>query len=178
MIILGIDPGSLKAGYGVIKKNGNKFEYISSGVLKFKSDKDFFERLNDIYNFSLQLIIDYAPNEIAIESLIHVKNVNSLAKLAQARGAMAAAFAKTHSGRLYEYSPNLIKSSVTSDGHCSKEGMQKTVSMILGKRDFKTDDESDALGIAICHALIGGQNFKKQIPKVRSIKDIYKDLEK
>src|SRR5690606_28092073 len=89
---------------------------------------------------------------VSIESLIYVKSVDALSKLAQARGAMIAAFSRTHVGKIYEYSPNTIKSSVTGHGHADKDAVDKAMNMMFGKMSFKTSDESDALAIAVCHA--------------------------
>jgi crossover junction endodeoxyribonuclease RuvC len=156
MRILGIDPGSRKAGYALIEASGRKFTYLDSGVLRYDNIDEFLDRLGVIYESCDKLIQEYSPDEIAIESLIYVKSVTSLAKLAQARGAMIAAFAKTHCGKVVEYSPNLIKSSVTGHGHATKESVDKALSLIFGKKDFRTHDESDALAIALCHALNRG----------------------
>lgn len=155
MIIMGIDPGSRKAGYGVIEMQGRRLVYLSSGTMRYDTKVSFFERLVGIYQSGEDLIEKFNPNHIAIESLIYAKNVSSLAKLAQARGALLAALTKSHSGAVFEYAPTQIKSAVASNGRASKEGIIKMVQMILGKRNFETDDESDALAIAICHASLG-----------------------
>ena len=159
MIILGIDPGSINAGYSVIEVNGRKLKLIASGVMRYNKIDNFVDRLGLIYSTCSDLIKKYSPDEIAIESLIYVKSVTSLAKLAQARGAMIAAFIKTNKGKVFEYSPNLIKSSVTGHGHATKENIQKGLNMIFGKCDFKTHDESDALAAAVCHALNRGKQL-------------------
>lgn len=155
MIIMGIDPGSRKAGYGVIEMHGRSLRYLSSGTLRYNTKISFFDRLVCIYQSGEDLIKKFGPHHIAIESLIYAKNVSSLAKLAQARGAMLAALSKANSGSLFEYGPTQIKSAVSSDGRASKEGINKMVQLVLGKRNFETDDESDALAIAICHASLG-----------------------
>lgn len=157
MLFLGIDPGSRKAGYGLIRKVGRSFEYIESGCLRYDKIPDFMDRLGIIYNSCQELIQKHQPDEIAIESLIYVKSVPALAKLAQARGAMIAAFSETHQGKIHEYSPNLVKSTVTGHGHANKESVEKSLKMVFGKEVmFKTNDESDAVAIALCHALMRG----------------------
>lgn len=160
MIILGIDPGSLKAGYGVIELQGRKMTYIDSGTLKYDSKLDLMDRLGPIHASGIELIEKYSPEEISIESLIYVKSVTSLAKLAQARGAMMAAFMENYQRRVFEYSPNLVKSSVTGHGHANKESIDKAISMMFGKREFTSHDETDALAIAVCHAL--NRNVQKK----------------
>jgi crossover junction endodeoxyribonuclease RuvC len=163
--ILGIDPGSRKAGFGLIETHHNQIKYLSSGVLIYDTKSDFLERLHHIYDSCQKLIETFAPNEIALESLIYVKNVSSLAKLAQARGAMIAAFSKNNRGKIFEYSPTLVKSSVTGNGHADKEAIQKGLRLIFGPQKFKSHDESDALAIAICHHFLSRQR-KEMTPNI------------
>jgi crossover junction endodeoxyribonuclease RuvC len=153
LIILGIDPGSRKAGYALIEVQGKKISYITSGVLKYDHVDEFIERLGMIYESCDEITKKYKPDEVSIEALIYVKSVDALSKLAQARGAMVAAFSKTLRGKIFEYSPNLVKSSVTGHGHADKEAVDKSLRMMFGQIVFKTSDQSDALAIAVCHAL-------------------------
>ena len=80
---------------------------------------------------------------------------------------MVAAFMKTHQKKVFEYAPNLVKASVTGHGHASKDSVEKILNLMLGPNIFKTADESDALAIAICHALNRNMNLKTQ----KSIKE-------
>ncbi len=153
-IILGIDPGSIKTGFAVIHKEGRSFRYVESGILKFDAKKEFVLRIASIYSDLQELVNRINPDEVAFESLIYVKNVSSLAKLAQARGAMIAACSTI---KMFEYSPTLVKNTVTQDGHASKQGVSKVLEMVFGKITFKTHDESDALAIALCHGLLEGR---------------------
>ncbi len=160
MIILGIDPGSRKAGYALIDVQGKKISYLSSGVLKYDHVDEFIDRLGMIYLSCSELLTKFQPDEISIEALIYVKSVDALSKLAQARGAMIAAFSQIKCGKIFEYSPNTIKSAVTGHGHADKESVEKAMSMMFGKMTFKTSDESDALAIAVCHALNRNMKLK------------------
>lgn len=184
MRILGIDPGSLKAGYAIVEVNGKKINLIHSGVFSFGKDQDFFSRLIELNYKTKEIIKEFQPEECALESLIYVKNVSSLAKLSQARGAMISALDGMDSNKIFEYSPNLIKSMVSGHGHSSKEAIEKMVQLFIGKKlSFKTSDESDALAIAICHSLLrderGAQNIlRSSHSKARSLKDHFKHLEK
>lgn len=153
MIILGIDPGSRQAGYALIRADGRKISYLTSGVLKYDCANEFIDRLGFIYQSCEEILKKYQPDEVSIEALIYVKSIEALSKLAQARGAMIAAFSKAHRGKIFEYAPNLIKTSVTGHGHATKEAVDKALGMMFGKINFKTSDESDALAIAVCHAL-------------------------
>ena len=74
---------------------------------------------------------------------------------------MIAAFSRTRLGRIFEYAPNAVKSSVTGHGHADKEAIDKAMTMMFGKLTFKTSDESDALAIAVCHAL--NRNMKLRL---------------
>jgi crossover junction endodeoxyribonuclease RuvC len=81
---------------------------------------------------------------------------------------MVAAFTRTHMGRVFEYAPNLVKASVTGHGHASKEAVDKALNMMFGKTSFKTTDESDALAIAVCHAL--NRSMKMRLMEKKQVK--------
>ncbi len=160
MITLGIDPGSRYIGYGFIKSDRNSCKYLHSGVIKCASITNLIDRLDFIYEKSLDLTHTYKPDDISIESLIYVKNVSSLLALAQARGAMLAAFSKTHRNRIFEYAPNLIKSTVSGYGHASKGNVGNFLNIIFKKEIvIKRHDETDALAIAVCHAILKNNNI-------------------
>lgn len=156
--ILGIDPGSRKGGFGLIEVTQNRVRLLASGVLIYDTKSEFLQRLHQIYDSCQKLIEIYSPQEVALESLIYVKNISSLSKLAQARGAMIAAFTKTNRGRIFEYAPTLVKSSVTGNGQADKIAIQKSLRLFFGPKTFGSYDESDALAIAICHNLLRRKN--------------------
>jgi crossover junction endodeoxyribonuclease RuvC len=156
LIVLAIDPGSVVAGYALLRKEGRKIHYLASGILKFDSCAEFLHRVKDIYEQTLELIEKHQPDEVALESLIFVKSPQALIKLAQSRGAMLAALSQNYHQKIYEYSPNFVKSTVTGHGHADKEGVQKVLLQYLGLTNFKTHDESDAVAIALCHLLNRG----------------------
>lgn len=157
MIVLGIDPGSIKSGYALVEVMGKKITYLQSGVMKFDQKLDLIERTGQFYQGASKLIEAFSPDEIALETLIYVKSIPSLAKLSQARGAMLAAFAGEYQGKMFEYTPNQIKAAVTGHGHADKEMIGKTLKMIFKgqlNKEFETHDESDALAIALTHGLL------------------------
>jgi crossover junction endodeoxyribonuclease RuvC len=156
LIVLAIDPGSVVAGYALLQKEGRKIHYLTSGILKFDCSAEFLHRVKDIYQQTLELIEKHRPDEVALESLIFVKSPQALIKLAQSRGTMLAALSQNYHQKIYEYSPNLVKSTVTGHGHADKEGIQKVLLQYLGLTNFKTHDESDAVAIALCHLLNRG----------------------
>ncbi len=180
MIILGIDPGSIKTGYGVIEMKGKNSRLIECGVIRFDTKLELIDRLAIVYDEAHQLINNFKPDEIALESLIYTKSVPSLAKLAQARGSLISGFGKDYQGKIFEYAPTLVKSTVTGHGQATKEGVDKTLKMIFGKdTDFATHDASDALAIALCHSLHQGIKNKPKISrsKGRSLKSVFTSYE-
>ncbi len=175
MIILGIDPGSLKTGYGVLKLEGRHTKLIDCGVLPFDAKQELVDRLCVINLASARLIEKYRPDAIALESLIFAKSVPSLAKLAQARGAIIAAFGTDYQGKIFEYAPALVKSTVTGHGGATKEGVEKTLKTLFGKDlEFASHDASDALAIALCHALHGNNRAQsKTVSRGRTLKNVF-----
>ncbi len=156
MIVLAIDPGSVTAGYALLEKVGSKIQYLDSGILKFRAQDEFLHRVKDIFDQTQLLLEKYSPDEVAFESLIFVKSPTALIKLAQSRGTMLAAISQKFHQKIFEYSPNLVKQTVTGHGHADKEGIQKFLERFLGISEFKTHDESDAVAIALCHLLNRG----------------------
>lgn len=152
MIILGIDPGYGTIGYGVIEKNGSKIVPIDYGVIQTSKDEDIAARLAMIYDTLNVLIKKFNPDEIAVEELFFNTNITTGIKVAQARGVIL--LSAVHAcGRLYEYTPLMVKQSLTGNGRADKKQIQYMVKMMLGlKSEPKPDDAADALAIAICHA--------------------------
>ena len=157
MLVLGIDPGSINSGWALLKADGNKIHYIASGILKFDAKTDFLNRLGEINIKFKQLISELKPDEISLESLIYVKSPTALIKLAQTRGIILSNLVEKYEGKIFEYSPNLVKSTAVGHGHADKESVQKFLDMMIGKRDYKSHDESDAVAIAICHIINRGK---------------------
>tara|TARA_R110000868_G_scaffold100128_1_gene275341 strand:- start:7632 stop:8192 length:561 start_codon:yes stop_codon:yes gene_type:complete len=180
MIILGIDPGSLKTGYGIIQVNGKKTQLVDCGVLRFESKLDLVDRLSLIHEAVTELVLKHKPDTVALESLIFAKSVPSLAKLAQARGAIITGLGRAYQGKIFEYAPTLVKSTVTGHGQATKEGIDKTLKMIFGKEiEFASNDASDAVAIALCHSLHKGQGTMKAKAgtKSRSLKSVFANWE-
>ncbi len=153
MLVLGIDPGSRVTGWALLKGEGNKVSYVCSGVLRFNGKVDFLERLTEIKQRVSELVAEISPTEIALESLIYVKSPTALIKLAQTRGVILSELVINYHGKIYEYSPNLVKSSAVGHGHADKESVRKVLDIYLGRKDYATHDESDAVAIALCHIL-------------------------
>ncbi len=155
MIILGIDPGSVVCGYGVVDMQGNNsFSLIEYGVIHAKkSTPEFYERLKEIYKKTDNIIKRTNPDCSAVESMFYAKNAQSLMKLSHAR-ASAILAATMNDLPILEYSPKEVKKSVTGRGAASKEQVSFMVRKILNiKETPEFFDATDALAVAICHGL-------------------------
>ena len=112
-----------------------------------------------------ELVKDLNPDEVALESLIYVKSPTALIKLAQTRGVILSSIVEGYEGKIFEYSPNLVKSTAVGHGHADKESVRKFLDMMIGPKDYKTHDESDAVAIALCHILNRNKIILNQTPK-------------
>ena len=150
-IILGIDPGTVVLGYGLIEINGGIIRLLEMDILRPGKVEDPYRKLQLIYNTVSGLIIKYKPDVFAIEAPFFGKNVQSMLKLGRAQG-VAIAAAMRHGLNVTEYSPKKIKQSVTGNGNASKEQVLKMLQRLLDfKEDPKYFDASDALAVAVCH---------------------------
>lgn len=150
-IILGVDPGTQIAGYGVICVVGQRIELLQYGVLKLNKYNSHELKLKKIFDRITQLIDEFLPDEMAIEDPFYGKNPQSMLKLGRAQGvAMAAAL--NRSIPIVEYSPKTVKMSVTGNGNASKEQVAYMLQSIL-KQPLEAEyfDATDAVAIAICH---------------------------
>lgn len=153
MIVIGVDPGTIITGIGIIKSERNSFSYIYSGVLRTPTTKQIAPRLEVIYNELDRLIKVYKPDEFSLETAFYSKNIQSVLKIGYVRG--VALLAASHNKLIInEYSPREIKKSVVGNGGASKEQVQYMIKNLLNiNREMLKFDESDALAIAVCHAL-------------------------
>jgi crossover junction endodeoxyribonuclease RuvC len=150
-IILGIDPGTIIMGYGLIEVTNNKMSLLEMGVLQPGKVKDSYKKLQLIFNTVSGLITKYQPDTFAIEAPFFGKNVQSMLKLGRAQG-VAIAAAMRHGIDVTEYSPKKIKQSVTGNGNAGKEQVMKMLQQLLQfKDDPKHFDATDALAVAVCH---------------------------
>ena len=153
-IIIGIDPGSRRTGYGVIRLDGNRHVYLTSGHVDVAS-YPFAERLQHIYLGIQEVMRSYQPVEAAIEQVFMHENPNSALKLGQARGAAIVALSMP----VAEYSARQVKKSVVGHGAAKKEQVQFMVQRILNLTGKLQADAADALAVALCHAQ--ARNLKK-----------------
>ncbi len=150
-IILGIDPGTLVMGYGLISIKGNEVSLLELGVLKPGKVKDVYKKLQLIFNTVSGLITKYQPTDLAIEAPFFGKNVQSMLKLGRAQG-VAIAAAIRHGLVVTEYSPKKVKQSITGNGNADKEQVMKMLqTLLVFKEHPKQYDATDALAVALCH---------------------------
>ena len=150
-IILGIDPGTIIMGYGLIQVKGNKAELINMGVLHLSKLNSHELKLKKIFERTLQLVEEYKPDEFAVEAPFFGKNVQSMLKLGRAQGvAMAAALYRDVP--IFEYTPKKIKMSITGSGNASKEQVASMLQSLLKIEKLpKHLDATDGLAAAMCH---------------------------
>lgn len=150
-IILGIDPGTVVMGYGLIRAAGDKLSLIEMGVLRLPTSKDSYERLRLIHQKVHELIGRFGPADFAIEAPFFGKNVQSMLKLGRAQG-VAIATAMQAGIPVTEYSPKKVKKSITGNGSAEKEKVWKMLQRILElQENIPAYDASDALAVAVCH---------------------------
>ncbi|MFN4111032.1 MAG: crossover junction endodeoxyribonuclease RuvC, partial [Ignavibacteria bacterium] len=130
MIILGIDPGTLKTGYGIIELTNGRVKLLSSGVIENNRIKSLPLRLKFIYDEITRLIEEFLPDELSIESAFYGKNVQSALKIGHARGVSILA-AVNKQIPAYEYTPREIKKSIVGNGAASKQQVSYMVHQLL-----------------------------------------------
>ncbi len=167
--VLGIDPGSRVTGYGIVEEVSGKLKSISFGVIYLTSAESFPARLKKLYSELEKLVLEYHPEEVAMESIFFSKNANSALKLGQARGSAMTLFANQNL-KVYEYSPTQVKQAVIGYGRSDKVQIQKMVGLMLGIQGQKELDASDALAVAICHlnSVRLQNNIEKQYDRTNS----------
>ncbi len=149
--ILGIDPGLLRCGWGVIDYTGNRLSFVAGGVILPDPKAAMAKRLGAIDAGLTGVIAQWKPDEAAIEETFSNMNAASTLKLGMARG--VAFLAPARAGlTVGEYAANAVKKAVVGAGHAGKEQVQMMVKILLPKATFDMADTADALAVAICHA--------------------------
>lgn len=167
-VILGVDPGTVITGYGLIRLEGNRRNVIAQGALRldrFRYDQP--ARLKRIYDAIAGLIEGYGVNELAVEAPFFGTNIQSMLKLGRAQGVvMAAALARDLP--VYEYPPARVKQSVTGRGAASKEQVRQMVLRLLpelaqAEPQLSAYDTTDALAVALCHIHTHHTGLKREV---------------
>lgn len=162
MRILGIDPGSINCGYGLIKtiigyqssviSRGNKnLAYLASGRIVLPASKPLYARLRELYTSLVDVISEYMPDEIVIEKIFFAKGTKAALSLGHTRGVVLLS-AAVSGIPIHEYSALEVKKATVGYGRADKSQVQKLVREILNIKHPLSSDSADALALAICHA--------------------------
>lgn len=149
--ILGIDPGSIKTGFGLIEVVANSYKHIENGLIVPPKDMVFKDRIGFIFSEVCEVIKEFHPDVIALEDIFIAKNAQSALKLGHVRGAVMSA-AVIHGLPLFEYTPTHVKQSVVGHGRAEKYQIQAMICTLLGLKEPPYEDAADALAIALTHA--------------------------
>lgn len=150
MLVLGVDPGSLSTGYGLVEKQHQRLIYVGGGKISPPSSLPFTRRIHHIFQALVHIIDEHRPDEMSIEDIFFAKNVKSALKIGHVRGAALVA-AVQNNLTVFEYTPLQIKQSVVGYGRATKEQVRSMVKAILQIEIPLSLDASDALAVAICH---------------------------
>jgi crossover junction endodeoxyribonuclease RuvC len=151
-IILGVDPGTLVTGFGVILVSGQKYKALDFGCIRPPPSLKLSERYHIIATALGEIVEKHTPSAIAVETQYVAKNVQSALKLGMARGVVMVT-ARQKGVSIFQYSPSHAKKAVVGRGSASKSQVQEMVKLLLGlSRIPEPADAADALALAICHA--------------------------
>ncbi|MDX2020611.1 MAG: crossover junction endodeoxyribonuclease RuvC [Deltaproteobacteria bacterium] len=150
--VLGIDPGTLRLGYGVVEHAGpGRLTYVECGVISAPATKSRVDRLGVIGEGLAELIAELKPHVVAIEEAFFGKNIQSTLALGEARG--VSIFVASQAGLpIAGYAPAKVKNTVVGHGRATKEQIAYVVRALLSLRRAPEPDAADALAIAVCHA--------------------------
>ena len=147
--IIGIDPGSLQTGYGIIEMDGNHARHVGHGTLNLQQP-DLSVKLQTLFRELGRVVSEFDPDEAAIEKIFMHRNADSALKLGQARGCAITACAEWELP-VFEYTPNQIKQATVGKGHAAKQQVQHMVKVLLCLTETPPPDAADALAVALCH---------------------------
>ncbi len=150
MKIIGIDPGLTKTGVGIIEVKNNLLTFIASETIYSSPSDPMATRLEHFHQELVKLVKLYQPDEAAIEETFVNMNPTSSLKLGQARGALILSLALCGL-KVSEYSATAVKKAIVGVGRAEKTQVQMMIKVLLPKAGFKTEDEADALAVAVCH---------------------------
>ena len=149
--ILGIDPGLVKTGWGVIDHSGSSLKFVACGLIKPTSTIPLAERLCTLSHGIKRIIEEYNPDDCAIEETFVNKNPISSLKLGHARGALMLTVSLAGIN-LAEYAATLVKKSITGVGRAEKNQIIMMVKQLMPTAKIDSEDAADALAVAICHS--------------------------
>ena len=150
MTVLGIDTSLRSTGYGVIAVEGSRMRCLACGNIPNKAKDPLTTCLRAIHAKVAELIAEFRPDFMSVESVIYGKNAGTMLVLGEARGAVLTAAADAGLP-VYEYEPRRMKKAICGNGLAEKEQIQRMVKTLLGLAELPQNDAADALGLAICH---------------------------
>lgn len=151
MKILGVDPGSSRCGYGLIKKDGSKLSFIKAGLIEIK-ESDINQKLFYLANDYKKILQQTKPDLVGIEKIFFSKNIKTAIEVAQARGVLILETLRQKIS-IVEFTPQEVKQAVTNYGSADKKAVAKMVNIILNRQNINViDDVSDAIAVAITAA--------------------------
>ena len=153
MIVLGLDPGTARLGYGVIKKDGARLSHVAHGVLETPKGMPQAERLLDLQTQLLAIISQHGPAAVGVEKLFFAKNAKTAMAVSEARGMILLSL-KSKGLAISEFTPMQVKQALTGYGGADKKQVQEMIKTVLKLAEIpKPDDAADALAIAYCAAV-------------------------
>ncbi len=152
MIVLGIDPGTARTGYGLVARQGSALRMVDYGCFETIPDRSAAARLLLIHEAISDLIETHRPEAVGVERLFFNKNVQTAFAVGQARGVVLLAAAQ-HGLPVFEHGPHEVKMAVTGYGRATKDQVQRMVQLVLSMTELpRPDDAADALAVAVCTA--------------------------
>lgn len=149
--VLGVDPGTLRTGWGVVEDVSGKLRLVAAGIVTPTASAPLEERLLAIHRGLAAVIAEHAPASVAVEDVFFAKHPNAALKLGHARGIALLAAAEAGLA-VTPYAPSLVKRSVVGRGQADKTQVARLVAVVLGMRELPGVDATDALAVAITHA--------------------------
>jgi crossover junction endodeoxyribonuclease RuvC len=159
VIVLGIDPGTARLGYGLVDRQGSHLAIVDYGCLETVDDRSLEQRLLLIHEGLTHLIATHHPEAVGVERLFFNRNAQTAMAVGQARGVVLLVAAQ-HGLPVFEYGPHEVKMAVTGYGRAPKEQVQRMVQMLLSMAELpRPDDAADALAVAVCtaHSAVPGR---------------------
>lgn len=153
-IILGIDPGLRKTGWGVVGFRQGELKFMGAGTVRSDEKSPLWERLLDLSEGLKKVLADFSPDEAAIEETFVTRNGASTLKLGQARGALILTAAMAGIP-VHEYAATLVKKTVVGVGRAEKDQVGMMIKHLLPGCAVDSEDAADALAVAICHSVHG-----------------------
>jgi crossover junction endodeoxyribonuclease RuvC len=151
MVVLGIDPGGVSTGFGLLRLDGSRIEHIRSGTIRTARSATFAEKLREVHAGVAGLLREERVDQVAVEDVYQGVNPRTASRIGHVRGVVLLAAAEAGLP-VSEYPPNEVKAAVVGNGLASKDQVRFMVERILSLgRPVRSADESDALAVAICH---------------------------